>query len=420
MLSQINQALPPTPGSQESRMVETLPLAVPPTPGQIQKQFELAAHPAVKIYVRQEGWYRVTQPDLVKAGLDPNVDPALLHLYAEATEQPLQITGATAGPGGFGPQAAINFYGTAIDTVFSGTRVYWLAATGGRGGRIPQLQVSSGSNQPPVSYSATVELQQRTIYFAALLTSNGENFFGALVSPTPVEQVLVTPNLNPASTQEAHIQVVLQGVITAFPHDVSVVLNGTALGDVVFTGQDKGTLSVTIPPGVLQSGSNTVTLTAQNGDYDTSLVDYIRITYPHLYVADNDQLKFTGRAGGELMVNGFTSAPAVLDITDPNRPVQLTPQVISNLTTGAYEVAVQVPFTTTNPAAPVQHTLLAVADDRVASAAGVWPNHPSHWHSPQAGADIAMVTYGPFAGALSPLVRAHQTEGKIVCRGARQ
>ena len=391
-------------------MVETLPLAAAPTPGQIQKQFDLAAHPAVKIYVRQEGWYRVGQPDLVKAGLDPNVDPALLHLYAEATEQPLQITGATAGPGGFGPQAAINFYGTGIDTVFSGTRVYWLAAAAGRGSRISQLPVSSGSNQPPVSYSATVELQQHTIYFAALLTSNGENFFGALVSPTPVEQVLVAPNLNTASSQAAHLQLVLQGVITAFPHDVSVVLNGTALGDVVFSGQDKGTLSVTIPPGVLQSGSNTVTLTAQNGDYDTSLVDYIRITYPHLYVADNDQLKFTGRAGGELMVSGFTSAPAVLDITDPNRPVQLTPQVISM--SGAYEVAVQVPFTTTNPAAPVQHTLLAVADDRVASAAGVWPNHPSHWHSPQAGADIAMVTYGPFAGALSPLVSAHQAEGK--------
>ena len=89
MLSQMNQALPPTPGSQESHTVETLPLASAPTPSQIQKQFELAAHPAVKIYVRHEGWYRVTQPDLVKAGLDPNVDPALLHLYAEATEQPI-------------------------------------------------------------------------------------------------------------------------------------------------------------------------------------------------------------------------------------------------------------------------------------------------------------------------------------------
>ena len=410
MLSQMNQALPPTPGSQESHMVETWPAATAPTPRQIQKQFELAAHPAVKIYVRHEGWYRVSQADLVKAGLDPNVDPALLHLYAEAVEQLLQITGATAGPGGFGPQAAINFYGTGIDTVFSGTRVYWLVAGEGRGARIPQLPVSSGSNQPPASYSATVELQQHTIYFSALLTTNGQNFFGALVSSTPVEQVLETPHLSAASAQIAQLEVVLQGVITAFPHDVSVVLNGTPLGDVTFTGQAQGNLTVNIPPGVLQSGSNTVTLTAQNGEYDTSLVDYIRITYPHTYVADSDQLKFTGQAGEELMVSGFTSAPAVLDITDPNHPVQLTPQMISM--SGQYEAAVQVPFTSTNPAISGTHTLLAVAADQMSSAAGVWPNHPSHWHSAQAGADIAMITYGPFASALVPLVSAHLAEGK--------
>jgi uncharacterized repeat protein (TIGR01451 family) len=412
MLSQLNQALPSTPSSQESHIVETLPRASAATSDQIQKQFELAAHPAVKIYVRHEGWYRVAQPDLVKAGLDPGVDPAFLHLYAEATEQPLQITGATAGPGGFGPQAALNFYGTGIDTVFSGTRVYWLVAGAGRGARIAQLPVSSGSNQPPTSYSTTVALQQHTIYFAALLTRNGENFFGALVSPTPVDQVLEVPHLNTTSTQAARLEVVLQGVITAFPHDVTVVLNGTTLGDVIFTGQDQGTLSVSIPPGVLLPWSNTVTLTAQNGDYDTSLVDYIRITYPHSYLADGDQLRFTGRAGDEVTVGNFDGPPAVLDITDPNRPVQLTPQVISILATGKYEIAVQVPFTTTSSAAPVRHTLLAVADDRIASAAGVWPNHPSHWHSVQAGADIAMVTYGPFAAALAPLVQAHQAEGK--------
>src|ERR1019366_8165118 len=85
----------------------------------------------------------------------------------------------------------------------------------------------------------------------------------------------------------------------------------------------------------------------------------------------------------------FRQRPTVLDITDPNRPVQLTPQVISM--NGKYEIAVQVPFITTNPSTSVRHTLLAVADDRVASAAGVWANHPSKWHSAQAGADIAMV-----------------------------
>ena len=87
MLSQINQD-----GAALRQVVrkatrsKLFRLGSVPTAIQIQKQYEIAAHPAVKIYVRREAtWYRVTQPDLVKGrGLDPNVDPALLHLYVEA------------------------------------------------------------------------------------------------------------------------------------------------------------------------------------------------------------------------------------------------------------------------------------------------------------------------------------------------
>jgi uncharacterized repeat protein (TIGR01451 family) len=410
MFSQLSQAQPPSTTGQGSHVVETLPVQPVPTPTQIQKQFELAAHPAVKILVRHEGWYRVAQSDLVNAGLDPNVDPSRLHLFAEAAEQSMRITGATAGAGGFGPQAAVNFYGTGIDTEFSGTRVYWLVAEDSKGARIPVAQASSGSNQPPANYPATVVLQPRTIYFAALLTANGENFFGPIISPTPVEEVLSVPHLDTTSTQPVRLEVVLQGVIVGFPHDVKVMLNGSAVGDVTFTGQDKGTLSMDLPPGLLQDWNNTITFTAQNGDYDTSLVDTIRITYPHRYIADLDELKFTGRAGDELKVRGFTSAPAVLDITDPARPVQLTPQVNSN--SGSYDIAVQVPWTTTNTAAPTRHTLLSVADDRVATASGVRANHPSHWHTAQQGAEIAMVTFEEFVRTLAPLVKVHQAEGK--------
>ena len=60
-----------------------------------------------------------------------------------------------------------------------------------------------------------------------------------------------------------------------------------------------------LPPGLLLDGTNTLTLTAQGGPYDTSLVDYVRIDYPHSYVADSDKLKFTGRAGAELKIAGF-------------------------------------------------------------------------------------------------------------------
>ncbi len=419
MLNQLNQSQPAARSNEGSHPVENVPQNFVPTSTQRQKQFELAAHPAVKIFVKHEGWHQVTQPELVKAGLNPNVDPAFLHLYAEAVEQPIAITGASAGSGGFGPNAALEFYGTGIDTPYSGTRVYWLVVEDTPGRRIHRLPPSTGSNQPPASFSATVEFTPRTTYFAALITSNGNNFFGPLVSSTPVDQTMQVPNLDNRSTNPASLEVVLQGVILAVPHDVTIALNGISLGDLTFTGQDQGNFQVSLPPGLLQNGNNTVTLTAQGGDYDTSLVQSIRITYPHSYAADSDLLRFTGRAGDELKITGFTSVPvAVLDITDPGQPVALTSQIssdrISSDTTSnptQYTLELQVPWSTTSPAA-TRHTLLAVGADRVASVAGISQNHPSDWHRAQPGNEIVMVSHMPFADALTPLVRAHQSEGK--------
>jgi len=410
MLSQMNQAQPPTAGSQDSHIVESFAQTWKPTPAQFQKQYELASHPAIKIHVQHEGWHQIGQPELVQAGLDPNIDPALLHLYAEAIEQPIEITGATAGPGGFGPEAAINFYGTGINTIFSGTRVYWLVVGNDPGLRIQELPPSFGSNQPPANYTATVELQEHTIYFSALITTTGQNFFGSLVTNTPLDQSIEVPHLDTNSMQQAQIEVSLQGIITGFPHDVVVAVNGTNVGDVVFAGQAQGTLKMQVPPGVLLPWNNTVTLTAQNGDYDTSLVNYIRITYPHKYAADSDRLKFTGRAGDEIKISNFSSTPVVVDITDPNQPVLLTPGVTEN--NGKYDIALQVPFTTGRGAGPLRHTLLAVANYITLPASDVVPNRPSHWHTALPGGDIVMVTHGDFAAALVPLVRAHAAEGK--------
>src|SRR5882672_7525670 len=56
-------------------------------------QLALAAQKAVKVTVRREGWTRVTQPELVAAGLDPRVDPGQLRLFTDGIEQPLNVTG---------------------------------------------------------------------------------------------------------------------------------------------------------------------------------------------------------------------------------------------------------------------------------------------------------------------------------------
>ena len=414
-LHQLNQLQPPATLTGTSHPLENISQNTSPTPAQYQKQFEIAAHPAVKIYVKHEGWYRVTQPELVTAGLDPNVDPAFLHLFAEAIEQPIEVTDASVGPGGFGPQAAIYFYGTGIDTQYSGTRVYFLAKEESRGVRIHSLPPSTGSNQPPASFPFTVELTPRTTYFSALTTANGNNFFGPLISSTPVDETIQVSHLDGTSTEPAQFDVILQGVILAIPHDVAITLNGTPLGDLTYTGQVKGSFHVSLPPGLLQEGANTITFTSQDGAYDYSLVQSIRVTYPHTYVADADELIFTGRPGDELKLSGFSQAPVtIVDITNPNQPVELTAQVTKDTTSKAidYQVEIQVPWSTINPSAPARHTLIAVADSRIASAVGTRQNHPSHWHSGQSGSDIVIVSPEAFAGALGPVIRAHEAEGK--------
>ena len=260
-----------------------------------------------------------------------------------------------------------------------------------------------------------MELTPHTTYFSALITADGNNFFGPIISPTPVDETVNVSNIATAAAEPAQMEVILQGVILAIPHDVTIALNGTTVGDLTFTGQAKGRFRVTLPPGLLQDGDNTVTFTAQDGEYDTSLVQSIRITYPHSYVVDSDGLIFTGLPGEELKVTGFASSPvAVLDITNPDQPVALTPQITSSTASNPtqYELAVQVPWSSTNPSAPAPHTLLALASDAVASAAGIRQNHPSHWHSPQQGSEIVMVSPEAFASALAPVVQAHQQAGQ--------
>jgi uncharacterized repeat protein (TIGR01451 family) len=375
------------------------------TPQQRQTQFELAAHPAVKLSLRNEGWYRVSQKELVAAGLNAAADPKSLQLFMEGIEQPIRIAGASSGPGGFGPEAAIEFYATGIDTPFSDTRIGWLVAGNRTGLRIAEAG-NAGGNAGPLSFPYAVELRQRLIYFAALLNGeNNDNFFGALVNATPVDQVLNVRDID--ATGPVQLEVALQGVTTGINHGVNVNLNGTFVGAVNFADQSQGKILLDVPAGQLLEGANTVTLTAENGDSDVSLVDHITLHYPHTYVAESDALRFTAPAGGHVQITGFGTKPVrLVDISNPARPVNLQPKVTGPL--GQYVLDVNVPWTASGT-----HTLLALAGSQLAHAPSA-KNQPSSWHSPQAGSDIVMITHPNFVQALQPLVKLRQSQGKSV------
>jgi uncharacterized repeat protein (TIGR01451 family) len=363
--------------------------------------FNLAASPSVKIYVDHEGWYRVTQPQLVAAGFTANASGKLLHLYAEGVEQPIRVTRGER----FGSQSAIEFYGTAIDTPYSGQRAYWLAEGRGPGLRIGDAAGSGSAGPQAQSFRQTLELKPRTTYFGTLLRDNIDDFFGPLVSSVADSETVNVANL---ASGEAKMALALQGVTDGQQHTVMVMLNGSTLGELDFENQNEGREEFQIPNGVLTNGSNTITLLAQGGDNDFSLVNTIDISFPHTFTAESDLLKFTADAGETVSVGGFVQPPSrLIDITNPLQPRELKHEAVAE--NGFYTLNASVPWTT-----PGQHTLLALSEAQLATPVALVAHHPSNLHSVQAGADYVVLTAPQFAAQAQPLASLHQSEGKAV------
>src|SRR5207247_68045 len=137
-------------------------------------QSGLSGGPAVKLSVKQEGWYRVTQQEIIRAGLDAAVDPRLLQMFVDGRELPISVRGEQDGR--LDVSDAVEFYGMGLDSAFDDARVYWLVAGSQPGKRIKQTQ-DRGSPIGGRSFPYTVERKDRTIYFSALRNGERENFF---------------------------------------------------------------------------------------------------------------------------------------------------------------------------------------------------------------------------------------------------
>jgi peptidase C25-like protein len=363
------------------------------------KQKALAAMPGLKLSVREDGWYRATQAALVAAGLNANADMRYLQLYADGIEVPVVINSSKpTGPLKAGD--SIEFYGIALDTPSADRREYWLVSGTTLGKRIKAQALKNVSSSGALpSFDYTVERKERLLYFSGLLNGDTENFFGQVINSTPSAQTLSVQHLNPAAV--SRLEVALQGV-TLQDHVVRVLVNGTEVGVLNFTGQQNKVAQLTILAGVLREGDNTVTLERTNGDMDISLVDYLRLSYAHTYQADNDYLQFT--VSGRAQVRGFSVASVVLlDITDPNAVSLYNPK--TEKAADGYRFTLQT---------SESRTFLALTDQKIGQLAALTRNQPSNWNANVQGADFIIITHRNFRNSVEPLAQLRRNEGMSV------
>ena len=385
---------------QESstRPVESKAESVQLAAAQFQPNVNLAAQQAVKISVNHEGWYRVTQPELVRAGLDPKVNPRMLQLHVDGREQPISLTGKNGTD--FGTSDAIEFYGIGLDTASTNSRVYWLIAGTQPGQRIQQIKSATGPASAS-GFAYTVERKDRAVYFSSLRNGDKENFFGAVVTRTPVDQPLTLQHLD-ARAAQAMLEVALQGV-TLSPHRVKILLNGSEVGEAAFDGQSAYTAKLPVPQGLLREGENIVKLAAQGAEADTSLVDYIRVTYQHSFTADNNALRFTAASKQQVTIEGFTgNTIRVFDVTNADA-VQEIIGVVKPQKNG-FAVTVVVP-------GGDSRTLLAITNDQAQSALSVAPNSPSNWRQANQSADFVIITHRSLLASAKQLQAYRENQG---------
>jgi peptidase C25-like protein len=335
---------------------------------------------AVKLFVKRAGFYRLTQEELLRAGLDPSVDPRTLALFANGHEQAIEVKGE--GDGRFDQADTVEFYGTGVDSPYTDTRVYWLVAGTTQGKRM-KMEESTAKPTAPGSFSYTVERKERSIYFAALRNGELENFFGAVLSTQPLQQSLTVNHLDASTVQSATLEVALQGV-TQLAHEVTVALNGTYLGTMTFNAQANQVCSFSVSSSLLRNGDNTVTLTTKGNPADVSLVDYVRLTYQHLYTAEGNQLRCTAQGGQPLTINGFTGkAIRLFDVTDPDTPQELQGAI------GQEETGYQLSLLTTGSGV---RDLLAIVEETAQQPANMELDTPSNWRDPKQAAEFIILT----------------------------
>jgi hypothetical protein len=373
------------------------------TVAQLEMQTQLAAGPAIKLGVSAEGWYRVDQPALIAAGLDPKVDPRRLKLFAEGREVPMIVTGAKDRR--LEPRDAIEFYGVGLETPWTDTRTYWLVEgqqAGQRLGVAPQPHLLPRGAKVPMSFPYTVTWQPRELYFAGLRNGEADNFFGPVVGNWPTEQAFTLNHLDATAPGAARLDVTLQGV-TEGPHVVDVQVNGTSVGTVNFDGQGQGRADLSVPSSQLQAGANLVTLVALGGELDISLVATVRLTYWHTYQAEEDVLRGSVPAGQQVTIGGFSTRPIhVLDVTEPDGVRAVSGQVKRQGSSFAVTVVGPGPGT---------RTLLAFTDRIAATPGKIQVNQPSQWHSDGHRADLVMIGHPTFLPSLANLKAWREQQG---------
>ena len=383
----------------------------------VQPQTELdvkAGEAMIKVYVKQQGLYKVSYSDFLALGINPAmVDPQTLKAYVGGQQIDIYVAGE--GDGTFDSGDYLVFFGEGIsDPKYFDKQCYWVTYGGAVGNRVDTRDATVSLTEPvPVSFTDTQIIEQNVKFWGAMPNWQlYDNWYWEYLSAAATATYYGDIHDPDPSASTATMRAYLHGktaTSTLPDHHTRVRLNGTYVLDGYWDGQTMAVIeSTTVNHSLLSDGSNQiyVNLPGDTGSViDQQYINKFEIDYQRLYQAYDDALHFSAPASDvyEFQVAGFTDSDILIfDVTDPHEMVRLTGGSITG--SGTYTLAVESVATTSS-------WFQAASDNGYAVPELVKVDAASSLLSTANGADYIIITHEDLYSATLPLISRRQAQG---------
>ncbi|HPG38642.1 MAG TPA: C25 family cysteine peptidase [bacterium] len=275
-----------------------------------------------KIIIEKDGFYRVTGKDLSAAGLKLlDIDIKTLRLTNDGKETPIYVQGWKDGQFNkddyflfWAEYSRQNITTSATDLYkdpYSPANVYWLSWGGQKGIWMGEEQglVNLDPNEQynsPYSFNETIHIEQDS-YFDRLSMVQTDSirdhwfFDGGIKAGRREDYNFKLYHPDPQSTLGVSCRLLLCGrtSLDTIPHDITCYLNKNYLGAAQWWQQDYYDLvsdtRQSITGADLNDGDNQLTIVnnIDAKEFDFVMLNWFEVSYPRLYKAQEDFLKFT-------------------------------------------------------------------------------------------------------------------------------